>query len=101
MQQNGSNAPDPIESASADAPREPDWSPAANDGEDIADLDKIDAAMDGEAARQLIASEFDGFDALVDQVGDTQSIEDAIFESPDWDRATGKRENAIADLIGN
>ena len=81
---------------------------------------QIDQAFEAEAARQFIAENFLGFNDLVRQVGSTDNSEwlanapnrvqegladtrreDLVYQSTDWEQATGRADNPTADLIGS
>lgn len=80
--------------------------------------DSVEVAMASEAARAMLrgaAAQLQdiadsvlvtGSDWLADapnriQAGESDVVrEDHVYQSPDWERATGKKDNAINDLIG-
>ncbi|MEL7082800.1 MAG: hypothetical protein AAGK82_15540 [Pseudomonadota bacterium] len=94
-----------------------DLSPSEDDLE--AARDQLAAAAQSDAIRQLLVQAPSIYDALASQVGhvdESESLaalpqrieageseilrEDLVYQSPDWERSTGRRDNSVDDLIG-
>jgi len=121
MKDQGQGTDEAIEAVSAEQPIALSWTPSTEESHLDIDLSaQVDEAMAGEAARQLVSDNFDGFDRLASQVAGTQSddwdadahmrveagtsdaiSDDELFQSSDWDQASGRDDNPLADLIGN
>jgi hypothetical protein len=121
MQNKEQGTNDVIEAVTADQPVQLAWTPAPQeDGPAIETADSVDNAMAGEAARAVLLENFGGFEELAAQVagpenhdglGDaphqihdaltSEQSDEELFQSADWDQASGRDDNPIADLIGN
>lgn len=81
--------------------------------------DSLQVTMAGEAARAMLVGASPQLQNIADTVlgpGDSDWLADApnriqagesdvirddhVYQSPDWERATGRKDNAISDLIG-
>ncbi|MEM6340361.1 MAG: hypothetical protein AAF729_04385 [Pseudomonadota bacterium] len=111
-----------IEAVSEDTPLNIEWQGAADLEDDTLDgvRDGLNAAMAGEAARQMLIGSGLSLSSVTDNIlgaasddwlSDTSvrvdagqsdyQREDLIYQSPDWDRATGREDNkGVSELIG-
>ena len=114
MQNQDTEAVTRIEGIAGDP--QPSLTGASDDPYESGDFDSVTQSLASEAARQMvigsdlsffdIADQVGGGDWLADtpnrvQTGQSDALrEDLIYQSPDWERATGRSDNPTSDLIG-
>lgn len=104
-----------IEGTGGEPTVELEWQPDAVDL-DTGDgaLDGLSAQLGGEAARQMLVGAGPMLAELTEQVGmdigeraeriqrgeGESKRDDLIYQSPDWERAAGRADNSVDELIG-
>ncbi|MEM9341901.1 MAG: hypothetical protein AAGA87_02535 [Pseudomonadota bacterium] len=90
-----------IEAIAQDPQADLSYNADADDETASINVDAMDATLMGEHARDLLIDGGLSLESVADMVGGDIPSDDAVFTSPDWDRAQGREDfNTVSDLIG-